>query len=192
MRSSNEPNEEGTGKMSDDYEARYASAVNRHARAAKSRLAAAKIAEPLLAGMAKAGEYRYSPKEYQALARYHYDYQPDQARKALTEGRFKFGPFEFVRDKSLTVGPTTTIAEFARSTGTPKRTVAWRIAQTNLRAKMVVKRKHYYIADLEVIFALAVRSDGIMDEGTAHGGNAASGLFFSAALGRQKPAASGR
>lgn len=153
VRSSNEPNEEGTGEISFEGLAR---AINRQARADKSRRAAARIAEPLLAGLAGAGRYRYSSQEFTALARYLYPYEPTRTRDALIEGRFKFGALEFVRDKSLVIGPTTTIAEFARATGTPKQTVSWRIGQSAPRSIGSGKRKRYYIKDLETICANSV------------------------------------
>lgn len=153
MRSSNEPNEEGTGEIS--YEG-LGRAINRQARADKSRRAAARIAEPLLAGLACAGSYRYSSQEYTALARYLHPYDPKKTRDALIEGRFRFDALEFVRDKSLTIGPTTTIAEFARATGTPKQTVSWRIGQSGPRSIGFGKRKRYYIEDLKAVCAKRV------------------------------------
>jgi len=152
VRSSNEPNEEGEGAGSPDACAVALSrSVNTQARADKSRRAAARIAEPLLAGLAGAGSYRYSSQQYTALARYLHPYDPKKTRDALIEGRFRFDALEFVRDKSLTMGPTTTIAEFARATGIPKQTVSWRIGQFGPRSIGVGKRKRYHIEDLEAM-----------------------------------------
>ena len=152
MRSSNEPNEEGEGAGSPEACAVALSrAVNTQARADKSRRAAARIAEPLLAGLAGAGCYRYSSKEFTALARYLHPYDPKKTRDALTDGRFSFDALEFVRDKSLTIGPTMSISEFARASGTPKQTVSYRIGQFGPRSIGVGKRKRYHIEDLEAM-----------------------------------------
>ena len=153
MRSSAaEPDDGGEGTFF-SLEA-YAAAANSDTRAAAARRTAALVAEPLLAGLPNRGTYRHGVKEFTALARYLFDGEPAKTASALEAGRFRYGALEFVREAALkpATGPTISISDFARATGTPKQTVAYRVGQFRPRFELYGKRKRYYLSELQALF----------------------------------------
>jgi len=112
----------------------HASVTNSQQRADKSRRRYAKIAEPLLAGMPNSGEFRFSAKQFEALAEYCLLESLPEVKAAIKRDTFKMGNLTFIADRTLSDGPTMTIAEFARAAKVPKETVRRRVVgQISLR-----------------------------------------------------------
>jgi hypothetical protein len=132
------------------YECQYVEKANADARASKRRRAAAKIAEPLLAGL-KPGEHRFNAGQFRALAEYLFDGEPGRIARAVKRDHFKILALKFVCDRKLTSENTMTVMEYAKARGIPHPTVSRHVNASPLKFFRLLGKRRYHINDLDAL-----------------------------------------
>jgi len=116
---------------------------------ALEKQAAAEVAEPLLRGLPP-GRHWFGPAEYQALAWYLLGYvDEDRAlHRALSSDSFSVSAIEFCCARDFDSEKWISVSEFARRTGSERRTLAKRCSNAHLRGVTRGKQVLYDVADL--------------------------------------------